>query len=103
MNFFGLTFFDSMEYEPQLKNYDIFEEPTTYKNDYRVYGHVEKRSPKWPKNRTEKSPKPSVPYKPIDAETFVPLRDGAYVPFNLMWDKKPIIQTNPNDRFCVPV
>lgn len=89
--------------EPQLNKHDIFDEPTTYKNDYRKFGWCEKRSHKWPRDRSEPTPKPSPPFKRIDGETFIPLREGSYIPFNLLWEKKPITGTNPADPFHIPV
>lgn len=89
--------------DPRLNKHDIFQELTTYKNDYHRYGFNKRRSHKWPRERFEPPPKPPPPFKRIDADTFIPFRDDSYVPFNLLWEKKPIIETNPNDPFHIPV
>lgn len=106
VHFFHLThsfsLFNSMD-DPRLNKHDIFKELTTYKNDYRKYGFVKKRSHKWPRERSEPPPKPLPSLKPIDIETFVPLREDSYIPFDLLWEKKPITGTNPADPFYIPV
>lgn len=92
-----------MEFDERFTYHHKFQHPTTYGNDYRKFRKPEKATYNWSRERTEPPVKPPPPYKPIDGETFVPLRDGSYIPFNLWWEKKPIIQTNPLEHFVVPV
>lgn len=95
-------FNNQMDFEPRIRH-DIFQASTTYQNDYRVFPKTRRERHNWPKNRTESPEKPSAKHIAIDEETYVPLREGAKIPFNLLWDRKPIIQTNPMERFTMPV
>lgn len=81
-------------YEEKIKK-DVFNYPTTYQNDFRKYCDYKKKNYRYEKARTEREvPTPSVP--PLrDPQTFAEWRKDVKIPFDLLWEPKPILQPMP--------
>lgn len=86
------------EYDSRLDKWNVFTEKTTYLNDFRYLVPDEHTIYRWQRGRTEPPPMPIPQYDLCDHETFLPWRRGVHVPFDLLWEPKPIIQTHPRDK-----
>ncbi|KAL1491348.1 hypothetical protein ABEB36_011957 [Hypothenemus hampei] len=79
---------------------DVFNEKTTYLNDYKQYCDVQQETVRTQHIREEpKVPSPPERRRIEDHETFCKWKDDVYIPFNLLIDPKPIIQTDPRNPF----
>lgn len=88
-----------MNYFNDKLKLDAFKEKTTYLSDYKQYCNVKRVSVKTPRPLKETLVKPPPPRQYDDQETFSKLKDSVYVPFNLFFEPKPIIQTDPRKPF----
>lgn len=91
-----------MYYEPDIKYPVVYNAQTTYGNDYRKYENLERQRILTTRKRSEAPEKPPAPHKPLDNETLSLYRENVKVPFDLLWEKKPITQTNPFECFAIP-
>lgn len=89
--------------ERKIKYPVVYEPQTTYADSYRKYENLKRSENTTTRVRSEPPPKPKSPPKVRDNETLYYYRQGSKVPFNLLWEKKPIIQTNPYECFETPV
>lgn len=78
---------------------DAFKEKTTYSTDYKQYCNVKRASIKTPRPLKETPLKPPPTRQYDDQETFAKYKDSVYIPFNLFFEPKPIIQTDPRKPF----
>lgn len=78
---------------------DAFKEKTTYLNDYKQYCNVKRASVKACRPLKETPLKSPPPRQYDDQETFAKWKDSMYIPFNLFFEPKPIIQTDPRKPF----
>ncbi|XP_022902239.1 uncharacterized protein [Onthophagus taurus] len=86
-----------MEYDKRIK-LNAFQGWTTYKDDYRKFSlsllGPPEDSVKYQKITPEHKPlPPCVKFQNEDHETFV--KFNSYVPMDLLWEPRPIVQTNP--------
>lgn len=82
------------EQDDRIK-WDVFQEKTTHLNDYRWPKADPRKIKKWQLERTEPPDKQRKEYLPHDHETFIPWRREIHVPFNLLWEPKPITGEDP--------
>ncbi|KAF5275576.1 hypothetical protein FQA39_LY06688 [Lamprigera yunnana] len=86
-----------MEYDPRAKLLGIFEAPTIYQNDYQKYAPNVRYQECSSQNSKEPSKKILPEYKPKDPATMAFWKKDSYIPFDLMIDPRPIIDTSPTD------
>lgn len=92
-----------MERDDRIK-WNVFQEKSTYRNDFRPLGSSEPPTRnQFLRLKTEPESKPSEKYVPRDLETFTPWKDSSKVPFNLYHEPKEIIGTIPSDKVIIPV
>lgn len=91
-----------MASDRRMKYPVVYEPQTTYADSYKKYNDLKSTKSTTTSDRSEPSPK-IKPYKVRDNETLHYFREESKVPFNLLWEKKPIIQTNPYECFQIPV
>lgn len=89
--------------ERKIKYPVVYEPQTTYADSYRKYENLKRSENTTTRDRFESPPKSKSPPKVRDNETLYYYRQDSKVPFNLLWEKKPIIQTNPYECFNIPV
>lgn len=82
-------------YRDERIKWDVFDEKSTYFSDYKWPSPFRRESGKWPQDRDEPPEKCYPAHITLDNETYVPLRDGAYIPFDLLHTPSPIIRTDP--------
>ncbi|XP_074035118.1 uncharacterized protein [Leptinotarsa decemlineata] len=85
-------------YDEKVKS-DIFKASTTYQNDYKKYCGVTREFPTYERQREEVRTPPPKPKRGEDHETFAQWREGIHIPFDLLLNPKPIIQTDPRKPF----
>ncbi|KAK4880534.1 hypothetical protein RN001_008680 [Aquatica leii] len=83
-----------MEHDPRIK-LNVFEGETTYLNDYRKFKPDKRYKHNWPKDRTELPVKNPKEFIRDDPESFIQWKKEAYIPFHLMIQPRPIIDTSP--------
>lgn len=84
-----------MEYENSIKYHKVFEDSTTYRNDYRKYVNIEQEIKLLKPKETEERIKPSKPFVFHDFESLHSMKVDACIPFNLFWEKSPIVGSDP--------
>lgn len=89
------------QFDSRIK-WDVFQEKSTYLNDYQWATPDERKIYKWENDRNEPPQKPPPELQLCDHETFLPWRKGVHVPFNLLWNPVPITGTNPKEKILFP-
>lgn len=92
-----------MSLEKKIKYPDVYEAQTTYLQSYKKYVDVETLNNTTTEVHSDLATKIKPTFKVRDNETLYYFRPESKVPFNLLWEKKPIIQTNPQECFQMPV
>lgn len=83
-------------------NLEAFKEKTTYLNDYKNYSDLNRPDNNSLQGRTiKKEVNVKLPPKKIfeDHETFSKWKEDVHIPFDLLLEPKPILQTDPRKPF----
>lgn len=81
----------------------VYDAQTTYQTSYVKYDDLKREKGVFIRSRSEPPPKIAAPPRVRDNETLSYYRQEVKVPFNLLWERKPIVQTNPLECFVMPV
>lgn len=100
-----LSFVDAckMSLEQKVTYPVVYEARTTYADSYKKFEGVKRQRNISTRDRSEAPPQIKPPPKVRDNETMCYFREESKVPFNLLWERKEITQTNPYECFVKPV
>lgn len=83
-------------FNTRMLHYERNKNDSLYEEDYRFYVPDKRQMYKWGPDKSDVSKKiSSKPLAKYDQESYCPMKEGAHVPFNLLWDANPITGTYP--------
>lgn len=92
-----------MSSQKDIKYPVVYDARTTYADSYKKFENVKTQRNISTRDRFEPAPEIKAKPRMRDNETLRYFRDESKVPFNILWERKPITQTHPYECFVTPV